>query len=54
MAAEIKRERGIDATLVGGSGGVFEVTIDGRLVFSKKATGRHPEIDEILAIIPGT
>ena len=54
MAAEIKRERGIDATLVRGSGGVFEVTIDGTLVFSKKAEGRHPEIDEILAKIPAT
>lgn len=30
------------------SGGVFEVTIDGRLVFSKKATGRFPEPDEII------
>ncbi|MBI5168211.1 MAG: hypothetical protein HZA61_01860 [Candidatus Eisenbacteria bacterium] len=54
MAAEIQRERGITPTLVKGTGGVFEVTIDGKLVFSKKALGRHAEIDEILALIPAT
>ena len=29
-------------------GGVFEVTVDGELVFSKKAQGRFPEDDEVL------
>jgi len=38
---------------VRGSGGEFEVTIDGRLVFSKRATGRFPDPEEILAQIPG-
>jgi selenoprotein W-related protein len=32
-------------------GGVFEVEVDGRLVFSKKATGKHGEPDAILASI---
>jgi len=27
---------------------VFEVEVDGELLFSKKATGRHAEYDEIL------
>jgi selT/selW/selH-like putative selenoprotein len=27
---------------------VFEVTLDGRTIFSKKATGRFPEHREIL------
>jgi selenoprotein W-related protein len=35
-------------TLIPGGGGVFEVTVDGDLVFSKKALGRHAEIDEVL------
>jgi len=30
------------------SGGVFEVTRDGTLVFSKKSLGRFPETEEIL------
>ena len=32
---------------MGSGGGVFEVTVDGELVFSKKAQGRFPEDDEI-------
>jgi len=35
-------------TLIPGGGGVFEVTVDGDLIFSKKALGRHAEIDEVL------
>jgi selenoprotein W-related protein len=30
-------------------GGVFEVALDDDLVYSKKATGRHAEPEEILA-----
>lgn len=48
MAAAIKKEFGVVSNLVKGSGGVFEVTVDGDLVYSKKATGRFPEHDEIL------
>jgi len=29
------------------SGGVFEIRIDGRLAFSKKATHRFPTSDEV-------
>lgn len=39
-------------TLIKGGGGAFEITIDGKLVYSKKATGRFPndaEIDSMLA-----
>jgi selenoprotein W-related protein len=35
-------------TLIPGGGGVFEVTVDGDLIFSKKALGRHAEINEVL------
>jgi selenoprotein W-related protein len=33
------------------AGGVFEVTVDGELVFSKKALDRFPEHAEIFAEI---
>ena len=33
--------------LIEGSGGVFDVKVNGKLVYSKKATGRFPEHDEI-------
>jgi selenoprotein W-related protein len=32
-------------------GGVFEVALDEELVYSKKATGRHAEPEEILAAL---
>jgi selenoprotein W-related protein len=34
-------------TLIPSSGGRHEVTVDGKLIYSKLETGRHPEIDEI-------
>jgi len=37
--------------LVESSGGVFEVTVDGRRVFSKKQLGRHAEPGEIVRLI---
>ena len=42
----------MEATLVKGSGGVFEVVLDGRLIFSKKQLGRFPNPGEVLASIP--
>jgi selT/selW/selH-like putative selenoprotein len=40
-----------DVRLVESSGGLFEVTVDGELVFSKKATRRHAEPGEVLRAI---
>jgi selT/selW/selH-like putative selenoprotein len=40
-----------DIKLVESSGGLFEVTVDGKLVFSKKALRRHAEPGEILKAI---
>ena len=34
-------------TLIPGSGGQFEVVVNGDLVFSKKALGRYPEVREL-------
>jgi selT/selW/selH-like putative selenoprotein len=42
----------VDSTLVRGSGGEFEVTADGRLIFSKKQAGRFPDAEEVLAQLP--
>ncbi len=38
-------------TTVKSSGGVFEVTVDGKLVFSKKALGRHAEPGEVIRLM---
>ncbi len=37
----------IDAELIAGDGGVFDVVIDGDRVFSKLQTGRFPQYAEI-------
>jgi selenoprotein W-related protein len=37
--------------LIESSGGLFEVTVDGKLVFSKKAVRRHAEPGEVLKAI---
>ena len=33
------------------SGGVFEITVNGRLAWSKKASGRFPTSDEVLGAV---
>ncbi len=42
----------MQATLIKGSGGQFEVELDGKLIFSKKQLGRFPETSEILEKMP--
>jgi selenoprotein W-related protein len=37
--------------LIESSGGLFEVAVDGNLVYSKKATGRHAAPGEVLKAI---
>jgi len=52
LAAELKQDiPDAEIRLVPASGGVFEVTVDGNLVFSKKALRRHPHPGEILRLI---
>jgi len=40
-----------DIDLVPSSGGVFEVTLDGDLIFSKANLGRHAERGEVAGIV---
>lgn len=49
MAAEIKKAKGIDAKLEKGSGGIFDVYADEKLVFSKHQEHRFPEPDEVIS-----
>jgi selT/selW/selH-like putative selenoprotein len=37
--------------LVKGAGGAFEITVDGELVYSKKATGRFPTDEEVDSLV---
>jgi selenoprotein W-related protein len=48
LAKAIEKKYGVKAQLIKSGGGVFEVVVDGRKIFSKKETGRFPENQEIL------
>jgi selenoprotein W-related protein len=41
----------VEVVLIPSSGGVFEVVVDGKLVFSKKALNRHSEPGEVVELI---
>ena len=51
MAAELKSHFGVDAELIASHNGVFEVSADGKLLFSKKSLGRFPDEGEVLDLI---
>jgi selenoprotein W-related protein len=39
----MKQEFGANVDMIPSGGGVFEVVVDGRLIYSKKATGEFPD-----------
>jgi len=43
----MKKTFGAEVELIASSGGVFEVTAENKLLFSKKGLGRFPEDGEI-------
>jgi selenoprotein W-related protein len=45
--------KGVDVEIFPSSGGVFVVKVDGDLIFSKKETGRFPQMGEVAGIING-
>ena len=49
LESEIKQEfPNTEITLIPSGGGVFEIVLDGQLIFSKKALNRFPEKGEII------
>ena len=46
----MEQKYGAEVELVPGVAGVFEITVDGRLAFSKKQTGRFPTDEEVEAV----
>jgi|TARA_B100000315_G_scaffold253779_1_gene293342 selenoprotein W-related protein len=48
LAASIKEILGVEATLVGAGGGIFDVTVDGKLLWSKHQTGSFPDEAEFI------
>jgi len=51
LADALKKEKNVSIEFIESSGGVFEVFRDGQKIYSKKATGRFPTLDEILRLL---
>ena len=51
MADELRKALGVEAELVEGSSGIFDVHVDGRLFFSKHKEQRFPEAGEVVKLI---
>jgi selT/selW/selH-like putative selenoprotein len=52
LAAEIKKQLGVEAELIRGDRGAFEVSRDGAVVFSKHGKGRFPKDEaEVIALL---
>jgi len=51
LADELKNAMQVESKLVASGGGVFEITVDGKLIFSKKSLDRFPEEGEVLELI---
>ena len=47
----MKNAMNVESKLVASGGGVFEITVDGKLIFSKRSLGRFPEDGEVLELI---
>jgi selT/selW/selH-like putative selenoprotein len=51
LAASIEKEFGVEAELIRGRSGVFDVRLDGELIFSKHHLNRFPEPGEVECMI---
>ena len=51
MAVAIENSFGLKPELVDGADGIFDVAVDGKVVFSKQETGEFIEAPEIVELI---
>jgi selT/selW/selH-like putative selenoprotein len=51
LAKAIEKKFGIKPEVIQSGGGVFDITVDGIKIFSKKEQGRFPTPEEILKAI---
>ena len=51
LEAEIIEKYDAEVSLLASSGGVFEVTLDGALIYSKKKVDRFPMNGEIISLL---
>jgi len=47
----LKKSLGAEVELIAGGGGVFDVVVDGRRIYSKHETGTFPDEGALVAIL---
>ena len=53
LRESIERQFGVKSELIKGMGGVFEVSVNDNLLYSKKELGRFPNENEVEDLIEG-
>lgn len=51
MGEELKEKFAAEIELKAGANGIYDVVVDGNLIFSKHKAGRFPELEEIVRLI---
>jgi selT/selW/selH-like putative selenoprotein len=51
LAAKIKDALGVDARLIPEGRGIFDVAVDGKLLYSKFETGTFPDNDQLVDLL---
>jgi selT/selW/selH-like putative selenoprotein len=51
MGDELKAKFAAEVELHPDANGIYDVAVDGRLIFSKHQEGRFPELEEIVGLI---
>ncbi len=51
MAAKIKEALGVEPRLIPEGRGIFDVVVNGNLVYSKFETGHFPDNDQLVALL---
>jgi selT/selW/selH-like putative selenoprotein len=51
LGDELKKELDAEIELIAGGGGIFDISVDGNMVFSKFKKGHFPQPEEIVGLI---
>ena len=51
MGDELKKNLGADIELVAGGNGVFDISLNGKMIYSKFEQERFPQPDDIIKLI---
>ena len=53
LGDELNKNFGAEVELIAGGGGIYDIVVDGKKIFSKNKAGRFPEPQEIITLIKG-